>query len=81
MKDTKISDDQLKCIQAYLSGRMELNHGERITFYKDYFGDDDIESTKDLDRLQASLLVTEIKEKPDKLSDKVEDALGWKKLI
>ncbi len=77
----ELTDKQLKCIQAFLSGRMELNHGERIKVYRDFFDDPSISSTKDLSINQANTFISSIKNDPDGLENKVANILGWKRLI
>lgn len=65
---------------SFLSGRMELGHGERVKIYRDFFRNS-IESTKELKFSEASELCRSIKNRPDELEDKIADRLGWKRLF
>ncbi len=75
-----ITPNQRKCIQAVLSVRMELSHGERVKFYREACRDE-IEGTNDLTREEASELIESIKKHPDRTEDRIAEILGWKKLI
>jgi len=74
-----ITDNQRKCIQAFLSGRMELSHGERVKFYREAFREE-IEGTNDLTFEEASELIETIKKHPDRTEDRIAEILGWKRL-
>lgn len=65
---------------SFLSGRMELSHGERVKIYRDFFRNT-IGSTKDLEFSEASELCRSIKNRPDELEDKIADRLGWRRLF
>lgn len=76
----KITENQRKRIMAFLNTRMNLNHGERIKFYREAFRDE-IESTNDLNFDEASILIDNMNKHPDKTEDRIAEILGWNKLL
>lgn len=74
-----ITPNQRKFIHAFLTGRMELDHAERVKFYREAFRKE-IEGTNDLNFEEASQLISAIKDYPDRTEDRIAEILGWKRL-